>query len=217
MRRTRVKICCISSLDEARMAIESGADAIGLVGKMPSGPGVIEDRSIEVIAASVSPAVSTFLLTSEITASGIVAHYKRAWTSAIQIVDYIEEEEYGKIRGELPWVKLVQVIHVEDEGSVDRATKIEKHVDAVLLDSGKPNAEMKILGGTGMTHNWEISKEIVRRSKKPVFLAGGINPENVKEAIEFVRPYGIDVCTGVRTDRELDREKLRRLFEKIGE
>jgi phosphoribosylanthranilate isomerase len=217
MPRTRVKICCIQNLDEARMAIEFGADAIGLVGKMPSGPGPIEDSTIKEITASVSPAVGTFLLTSEVTATEIVNHWKKVNTNTIQIVDYIDESEFAKIRSEIPWVKLVQVIHVEDGTSINRAVRIEKYVDGILLDSGKPNAATKILGGTGMTHNWEISKEIVARTGKPVFLAGGIKPENVKVAIQHIRPFGIDVCTGVRTDGKLDRKKLEEFFEEIAD
>ncbi len=197
------------------MAVEFGADAIGLVGKMPSGPGVIEDAAIKEIAAATPPAIGTFLLTSEVSADGIVCHYRKTRTNTIQIVDYLDDGEYEKIRKELPWVKLVQVIHVEDESSIDRALNVERHVDSILLDSGRPNAQTKILGGTGTTHNWAISKEIVGRCKKPVFLAGGIKPENVREAIQFVSPYGIDVCTGVRTNGILDGRKLKDLFEEI--
>jgi phosphoribosylanthranilate isomerase len=215
MARTRVKICCVQNLDEARMAIKFGADAIGLVGKMPSGPGPIEDSTIKEVTAAIPPPIGTFLLTSEMTATEIVNHWKKVNTNTIQIVDYIDEGEYAKIRSEIPWVKLVQVIHVEDGTSIDRATRIERLVDGILLDSGKPSAQTKILGGTGNTHDWKISREIVERSRKPVFLAGGIKPENVREAIKFVRPFGIDMCTGVRADGRLDENKLRKLFENI--
>ena len=211
--RVRVKICCIADPDEARMAIGYGADAIGLVGKMPGGPGVIDDPKIMEIAAGVPPPVATFLLTSEITADGIVSHYMRTRTSTIQIVDYVADAEYLKIRKHLPWVKLVQVVHVEDESAVERALRTEKYVDCILLDSGSPNGSTKILGGTGKTHDWRISREIVERLDKPVFLAGGINPENVADAIDAVHPFAIDMCSGVRTDGRLDGKKLRRIFD----
>lgn len=206
--RTRVKICCIQSVEEARTAISLGADALGLVGRMPSGPGVINDDSIARIAASVPPPVATFLLTSETSADAIIAHWKRAGTSAIQIVDYIDMAEYAKIRARIPWIKLVQVVHVDGKSSVRFAERVCGRVSGLLLDSGNPNAERKILGGTGKTHDWEVSREIVRLLNVPVFLAGGIDPENVRRAIQFVRPYGIDVCTGVRTNGNLDRGKL---------
>ena len=107
---TRVKICCISSLNEAALAVKYGASALGLVGHMPSGPGVITDDLIYTIARSVPPAVSTFLLTSETKAEDIISHYKKVHTAAIQIVDALSEGSYAFIKQELPAVKLVQVI-----------------------------------------------------------------------------------------------------------
>ncbi|HEY9167484.1 MAG TPA: phosphoribosylanthranilate isomerase [Candidatus Kryptonia bacterium] len=213
--RTRVKICCIANPEEARTAIGFGADAIGLVGKMPSGPGVIGDSVIREIAALAPPAVETFLLTSETEADDIISHYRRTLTTAIQIVDYVEENVYEKLRREIPSTKIVQVIHVEDESCIDRAMRVKDFVNGILLDSGRPNANTKILGGTGITHNWEISGEIVERTGVPVFLAGGITPENIGAAVMSVRPFGIDACTGVRTAGILDRDKLKRLFEEI--
>ncbi len=215
MPRTRVKICCIKSPDEARIAVSLGADAIGLVGKMPSGPGVISDDAITEIASLVPPPIGTFLLTSETTADGIVAHCRRAKTNSVQIVDYVDEREYRKIRAELPWMKLVQVIHIEDESAIARARRLSGFVDALLLDSGSPNGDVKTLGGTGKTHNWKISKEIVGAVDVPVFLAGGITPGNVGEAVETVHPYAVDVCTGVRTNGNLDRLKVEALFREL--
>lgn len=215
MPRTRVKICCIKDKGEAETAIAFGADAIGLVGRMPSGPGVITDNTIAEIAAYAPAGVGTFLLTSETSAHGIVDHWKRTGTSTIQIVDYIGEGEYTKIHSEIPWVKLVQVIHVEDERAVGLAERLSGYVNALLLDSGRPGAETKVLGGTGKTHDWVISREIVRRSGVPVYLAGGITPENVESAIEYVGPFGIDVCTGVRVGGKLDTSKLAALFGEV--
>lgn len=215
MTRPRVKICCISSIEEAKTAIEAGASALGLVGPMPSGPGVIEDELIKSIAEQVPPSISTFLLTSETTHQNIVAHHNRVQTSTLQIVDELENREYGKIRNELPNVKLVQVIHVIDEDSVIEAIEISEFVDALLLDSGNPNLSVKQLGGTGRTHNWELSKQIRDSIKIPLFLAGGLNKENVAQAIKTVRPFGIDLCSSVRTNGTLDRQKLEEFFEAI--
>lgn len=204
----RIKICCISSVQEAATAISFGASAIGLVGNMPSGPGPIADELIKTIAAWVPPPIATFLLTSEQTARNIVAHHDRTHTNTIQIVDELLGREYDAIRAALPPVKLVQVIHVVGERSVDEAAEIAEHVDAILLDSGNPGLAVKELGGTGRRHDWKISRRIVETCGKPVFLAGGLNAANVREAIETVQPFGLDVCSGVRTDGKLDRQKL---------
>jgi phosphoribosylanthranilate isomerase len=215
MTRPRVKICCISSIDEARMAIEHGASALGLVGHMPSGPGVIEDELINQIAKTVPPPISTFLLTSETKPQDIIKHYKRVHTTTIQIVDKLENREYEILRDDLPSVKLVQVIHVIDDNSVKEAIEISKFVDAVLLDSGNPNLSVKELGGTGRTHNWDLSREIRNSIPIPLFLAGGLNKDNIKQTIKTIQPFGIDLCSSVRTNGKLDQQKLKDFFKAI--
>lgn len=208
----RVKICCIYSIEEAKTAINFGASALGLVGKMPSGPGIISDDLILQIAQYVPPPIATFLLTSETYPEEIIAHHKRTQTNTIQIVDRIPIDAYHYIRNKLPIIKIVQVIHVLDEKSIEEAVEISNFVDALLLDSGNPNKNVKELGGTGRIHNWKLSKKIVEQSKVPVFLAGGINSQNVKQAINEVNPFGIDICSGVRTNGKLDKYKLEELF-----
>ena len=204
----RIKICCISSENEAKTAIEFGASAIGLVARMPSGPGPISDELIRQIADTIPPPVATFLLTSETTVRKIIEHHNRTKTNTIQIVDSLLSGTYSQLKTALPCVKIVQVIHVIDERSVDEAIGISEMVDAILLDSGNPKLKIKELGGTGRIHNWKLSRQIRDKSKCPVFLAGGLNPENVRQAIEVVQPFAVDVCSGVRTDGNLDRKKL---------
>lgn len=210
--RPRVKICCIANEQEAADAISFGASAIGLVGAMPSGPGPISDEEIHRIARSVPPPIATFLLTSQQTASNIIDHHHRTKTNTIQIVDELEGRDYAAIREALPHVKLVQVIHVIGDESVDEACEIATHVDAILLDSGNPKLVVKELGGTGRRHDWRLSRKIVETCGKPVFLAGGLNADNVREAIDTVQPFGIDLCSGVRTEGKLDLKKLEAFF-----
>jgi phosphoribosylanthranilate isomerase len=210
--KPRIKICCISSIEEAKLAIAHGASALGLVGPMPSGPGVITDELIFEIAKTVPPPIGTFLLTSETKAEDIIAHHAKVLTNTIQIVDALSDGSYQQIKAALPFVKLVQVIHVLDEASIDEAVRISEEVDALLLDSGNPNLSIKVLGGTGNTHNWKLSRKIVEQSKVPVFLAGGLKAENVKQAIDEVQPFGLDLCSGVRTDKQLDEKKLEAFF-----
>lgn len=213
--KPKVKICCISSVEEAALAIKYGASALGLVGKMPSGPGVIGDDIILKIQKSVPPPISTFLLTSETNVWEVISHHKKVNTSVIQLVDALENNEYKIIREQLPSVKLVQVIHVIDEDSVREAIEVAPHVDALLLDSGNPKLKVKILGGTGNPHDWNLSKTIRESVKIPVFLAGGLKVENVREAVEKVQPFGIDLCSSVRTNGQLDEKKVEAFFREI--
>ena len=208
----RIKICCINSIEEAKTAIESGASAIGLVAKMPSGPGPIPDDLIKQIAMNVPPPVGTFLLTSETSVEMIIKHHQRTNTNTIQIVDSLITGTYKQLKDALPSVKIVQVIHVRDEKSVDEAISISEMVDAILLDSGNPDLKIKELGGTGRVHNWKLSRQIRDSSKCPIFLAGGLRSDNVRQAIEEVNPYAIDVCSGVRTNGKLDKQKLTDFF-----
>lgn len=211
----RYKICCIASREEARMAIAAGASAIGLVSAMPSGPGPIPEDLIAEIAATVPPGVSSFLLTSLQNADAIIAQHRRCGTDTIQIVDELTEGTHVQIRRALPGIRLVQVIHVIDEESVREALAVAPAVHALLLDSGQPKAAVKELGGTGRTHNWELSRQIVEASPVPVWLAGGLNPGNAADAIRQVRPFGLDICSGLRSAGTLDASKLARFTEAV--
>ena len=213
--KIKVKICCISSIEEASLAIVHGAAAIGLVGRMPSGPGIITDELINSIAKTVLPPIDSFLLTSETTAEAIIEHHNKVNTTTIQMVDALSGREYHKIREAIPHVKLVQVIHVLDEKAVQEAIEIAEWVDAILLDSGNPNLSTKVLGGTGKTHNWDLSKKIRENISIPTYLAGGINKDNIRMAIDHVQPYGIDLCSSVRTNGQLDERKLEELFKAL--
>lgn len=205
---TQVKICCISSIEEAQAALAHGASALGLVSEMPSGPGVINESLIAEITASIPADVSTFLLTSKTNAQEIIAQQTRCKTNTLQICDRVSEKDLQTIRMALPSVRIVQVIHVADELSVTDARASAAFVDALLLDSGNASLAVKQLGGTGRTHDWTLSAKIVSEVAIPVYLAGGLNSDNVVDAIRCVQPFGVDVCSGVRTDGELDERKL---------
>jgi phosphoribosylanthranilate isomerase len=213
--QTKIKICCISSIEEAQSALDYGANVLGLVAKMPSGPGTIEDDLIAQIVQNIPADTDTFLLTPKTNPYEIAEHQQLTGTNCIQLVDAVSIEDYSILRTHLPNIKLIQVIHVTDEKSVEEAIAYAEVADTILLDSGNPNLKIKELGGTGRTHNWELSRKIVESIRKPVFLAGGLKAENIREAIEFVQPYGVDLCSGVRTDGKLDLTKLKNFFEAI--
>lgn len=212
---THVKICCIVSIEEANRAINHGASAIGLVSKMPSGPGVISEKTIKEIAEQTPQSISTFLLTSKQNVDEIIEQHNRCRTNTIQLCDRIINGSHLQLKKALPGIKIVQVIHITDDESINEAIEISKLVDVILLDSGNQKLVTKELGSTGRTHDWTISRKIVDSIKVPVFLAGGLNPQNVDEAILQVKPYGVDVCSGVRTNSKLDEEKLKLFFDRV--
>jgi phosphoribosylanthranilate isomerase len=215
VRHPRVKICCIASIEEAGLAIEYGATALGLVSKMPSGPGPIPEELIAKIARFMPPSVSSFLLTSKQDPLEIAKQHKRCGTNVIQLVDRLEIGDYEELRTALPSIKLVQVVHVVNEKAIDEAEIVAPHVDAILLDSGNPDLLVKQLGGTGRKHNWLLSRQIREKVKVPVFLAGGLNSDNILEGLRQVQPFAVDVCNGVRTDDKLDECKLSAFFEAV--
>jgi phosphoribosylanthranilate isomerase len=206
--RPRLKICCIGSEEEAAQAITRGASALGLVSAMPSGVGVISDERIAEIADVVPPGIATVLLTSKTDAAGIVEQQRRCRVNTLQLVDAVPPGTHEEVRTALPGIKIIQVIHVMGTEAIEAALKIAPAVDALLLDSGNPTLEIKELGGTGRVHDWSISRQIVEAVHRPVFLAGGLVASNVAQAYATVRPYGLDVCSGLRTKGRLDDEKL---------
>jgi phosphoribosylanthranilate isomerase len=213
--KPRVKICCISSIEEAQMAIRFGASAIGLVSEMPSGPGVISEELIRDITLSVPAEIDTFLLTSKQNPETVIAQQHKTHVNTIQLVDAFPISGYTVLRRALSNIHIVQVVHVHGNNTIHEVAVIAPYVDAILLDSGNPSLATKELGGTGRTHDWSVSRCIRDSVNVPIYLAGGLNPDNVHEAIEQVHPYAIDVCSGVRTNGHLDQEKLAAFFSKI--
>ena len=211
-----VKICCIASREEAQLAVAAGADALGLVSHMPSGPGMIADETIADIAAYAArhlpQRIRTYLLTSRQTAAGIAAQHAVCKTTTLQLVDEVAPGELLALRRLLPGVQLVQVIHVQSDESVRAALALAPLVDQLLLDSGNPNLPVKALGGTGRTHDWALSARIVAQAGIPVLLAGGLNAANARAALDAVQPHGLDICSGVRSNAArgsvLDAQKL---------
>jgi phosphoribosylanthranilate isomerase len=215
--RPKVKICCIASVDEARMAIGYGASALGLVSSMPSGPGVISEELITEIVATLPPDVASFLLTSHTDIEAISDQQRRTRVDVLQLVDTLPKGAHQALRRALPDTKLVQVVHVQGPHSVAEALEIAPYVDAILLDSGNPSLAIKELGGTGRVHDWEVSRQIREAIDRPLFVAGGLRPDNVREAIRRIGPYGLDVCSGVRTNGRLDPVKLDDFFRQVNE
>lgn len=210
----RLKVCCIASPAEARLAVAAGAHALGLVGPMPTGPGVLAEDAIAPIAAGVPPGVSRFWLTARTDPAEIARLAPLLGVEVVQCVRSLAPADHRRLAEAVPWLRRVQVIHVEDARALDEAAVYAPVADALLLDSGRPSADE--FGGTGRRHDWSVSAEIVRRSSVPVWLAGGLTPDNVAEAVAQVRPFGVDVCSGLRTDGALDAGKLAAFVAALG-
>ncbi len=207
----QVKICCIASVEEARLAHTHGAAALGLVSAMPSGPGVVPDAVVAEVAAAArgllvrGRPIRTFLLTARTQARAIAEQHAAAGTTTLQLVDAVSTTELQQLRQLCPGVELVQVVHVTGPAALDQALAVAPWVDAVLLDSGNPALAVKELGGTGRTHDWALSRRIRDRLQPlPVWLAGGLRAHNVAQARAAVQPQGLDLCTGVRRNGALD-------------
>ncbi|MBA3852944.1 MAG: N-(5'-phosphoribosyl)anthranilate isomerase [Gemmatimonas sp.] len=204
----QLKVCCISSVAEAELAVSHGAAALGLVSAMPSGPGVVEDAIIREVAAWARGRARSFLLTSRTEPAAIAEQLEQLQPETVQLVDALPDGAHRELRRLMPSVRQVQVIHVRSEADVAEALRVAPDVDELLLDSGNPALTVKELGGTGRTHDWSLSARIVRESPLPVWLAGGLRAENAAQAIATVRPHGLDVCSGVRREGKLDQVRL---------
>ena len=215
MMTTKVKICCMKSIEEAQLAIRYGASALGFVSAMPTGPGPISEDQIAAIIPHVPPGIATFLLTSRQDTPSIIAQQQRTKANTLQLVDAVPFSLYPELRNALPGIAIVQVIHVTGNEAVEAAKAVAPSVDAILLDSGNPNLPVKELGGTGRIHDWKLSRTIREHVTVPIYLAGGLRPDNVAEAIRLVQPYAVDLCSGVRTNGRLDEAKLSAFFSQV--
>ena len=193
-----IKICCIQNDTEVEMAAAAGATHVGLVAAMPSGPGPIAADRIAEIVGAVPTGVTAVLLTAHTDADSIIEHARTTGVTAVQIVGEVPSDVRLSIKAAARSIDILQVVHVGGPEALEQAQPAAVGSDFVLLDSGRPSALVPELGGTGRTHDSAVSAQIVSRLDVPVFLAGGLGPENVAEAIRTVRPAGVDLCSGIR-------------------
>ena len=203
----KVKICANKNIYDAESSLIAGADIIGLlVGQEHTSNDFIDKEKAKEIVDYVNGRCDVSLVTHLKNADEIISLTKYIGNNIIQLHSNIEEKEVEKIKKELPNVKLVRLIHISKDGEIFSNIERMKYVDYYLLDSF--NLETNQVGGTGLTHDWNKSSEIVKKLDKPVFLAGGLNPDNVQEAISIVNPYGVDVNSGCKTNGIKDRDKV---------
>ena len=212
---TRVKLCCMQNADEVAIAVQYGAAAVGLIAATPQVPQSLSEERITTIASRIPPGVASFLITIHRDVPSIIAQQRRCRVNTLQLVDRPLCGTYQELRAALPGVHIVQVIHVTGEETLQEAQSIAPQVDGLVLDSGSRQGSYRERGATGRTHDWHISAQICRTVALPVFLAGGLRPDNVADAIRQVRPYGVDLCSGVRTHGQLDPAKVRAFFDAV--
>lgn len=208
MSKPLLKICCIKSGIEADLALQAGADFLGFVSEMPNGPGVLTHDEIASLIASLPPRAKSVLLTSKTTSREILEQQKFVGSWGVQLVNHVDPLELVKLRDLDGGLTLFQVVHVVDKSSIDIARMYYDLCDFLLLDSGSSNAKDPSLGGTGRVHDWQISRDICRESPIPVLLAGGIKTTNIDSAFHCVSPAGFDLCSGLRSNDELNENKL---------
>ncbi len=197
------------------MAINAGADLVGLVGPMPSGPGPIDLETAAAIARDLPPGVASVLLLSATDLDRLVAELGLVRPAVLQLVDAVEPEVLEALRRQGAGTRLLQALHVQDAAVVGRARAFSSLVDGFLLDSGRPDAAIKELGGTGRVHDWAVSRQVVDAVERPVFLAGGLSPLNIARAIAEVRPFGVDLCSGIRPHGCLDQSLLQSFMQNV--
>jgi phosphoribosylanthranilate isomerase len=210
----RVKICGIKRKEDALAAIRYGADAIGLlVGKKYPSDDFIDETTAKNIVESLPPLCSSVLVTHLTDTKTVIELAVFTRVTTIQLHGDSSPADAQKIKTALPYVKLYKAVHIIDESSIDHAKQFLDSVDAILADT--VNTATGQVGGTGLTHDWSVSKNLVAAFNKPVILSGGLTPDNVVNAIETVMPYGVDVNSGTQgADGYKDTTKLRLFIER---
>ncbi len=189
-------------MDDAKKAVAFGADALGFkVGIKHKTEDEVSPYQAKEIVSLLPPFVSSVMVTHLSDSASIISLLKLIESIAtIQFHDKIDVSEIEKVRERFPSVKLITTIHVDRGfGPLKKLHQYDEVVDAIIV--GSVNLREDRIGGTGMTHDWSITRRIVNESLLPIILAGGLTPENVQDAIITVRPYAIDVNSGVKVDR----------------
>lgn len=210
-RNVRVKICGNKRVEDALEAIRLGADAIGLlVGQEHVSRDFISPLAAASIAKQLPPFCAIALVTDITGVAEILQLVNFIGVNTLQLHGNSSPEDMKLIKKELPYLKIIKSLHIIDEASIGIGKKYIGVADAILLDSF--NETKNQIGGTGKTHNWNISRKIVDEYNTPIILAGGLSPDNVAEAIKFVRPYGVDVNTGTKGENGFKDYKKMEMF-----
>jgi len=193
----RVKFCGTASLADMQSAIDAGCDAVGFImGVTHQSSDFVTPAEAAKMIRHLPPFIEPVAVTHLQETNDLIRLVRDSRCTTLQIQDTVEPSGIDTIRDALPYLKVLKAVHVMDESAIPTAKRYEPYADALILDT----RTREKIGGTGIPHDWNISATIVANSAIPVILAGGLTPENVASAIRKVRPYGVDVHTGIKKD-----------------
>lgn len=197
----KVKICGNASLNDLKIALSAGADAVGFItGTNYKSEDAVTKSCAKKLVLSLPPFVASVAVTHLQNPQDLIDIIDETGCSTLQIQNDVSLEDMDIVKNGLPHTKIIKAVHVTGIEAIEKAEMFSKTADAIILDT---KTETRI-GGTGITHDWNISAEIVKRLNKPVILAGGLSPSNLAEAIEKVKPYAVDVHSGVKKNGARD-------------
>jgi phosphoribosylanthranilate isomerase len=203
----KVKICGIKTEHDLKMAVNAGADAVGFITEVPvDSPRKISISETSRLISKVPVFVTSVLVIMPRNADEAINMIHEAKPTAVQIHNALPLAELRNIRE--TGVRIIKTIpvseHADTEMLIDLIKDLSGIADAVLLDTAIDGKT----GGTGVSHNWELSGKVVLSAGMQVILAGGLTPSNVSEAVQCVRPYAVDTASGVETDGKKDEKKV---------
>ncbi len=214
MRSVRVKICGITREEDLAVAVSAGADAVGFLVGVPASPRNLTPERAETLLRQVPVFVDSVVVTAPQSIEGLAEVCETLKPTAIQIHGK-KSFDASEVREMIKGTRLIKTIYVTKDALNQAAIEELKAFDAVLLDSCSKGQ----YGGTGKVHDWVLSRQIREAvAPLPVILAGGLKPENVKEAVQTVQPYAVDVASGVELRPAIkDHEKVRAFVENAKE
>jgi len=227
--RTRTKICGNRNPEDLDYAIACGADAVGFITDVPvKSPRKIDSETAKDLIKRVPVFVDSVIVIMPEDLDSAVALIRKTRPTVVQIHNDLPDAELAKLASTVDPVKLIKTIAIPDGAGpeiadrvISRIHKLTGIADAILLDTSTSTTSRTgntstgaRSGGTGKVHDWRISAEIVRRSRLPIILAGGLTPDNVSDAIRKVCPYAVDTASGVETDKRRDCDKVKRFIGK---
>ncbi|MHC1631247.1 MAG: phosphoribosylanthranilate isomerase [Methanotrichaceae archaeon] len=199
---TRVKICGIRNESERDCVVSAGADAIGFVVEIPISRRSISKETARSLIEGLSPFVTSVIVTAPDSVEEAANLARATRADVIQVHDTLGLEDLKELQKRIPQkIVAATAVHPDAEENLQVLADV---ADAVLLDTFKKGK----LGGTGEVHDWNVSAGLVRDLNVPVILAGGLDSENVAQAVKRVRPYAVDVSSGVETDGKKDCQKV---------